>query len=348
MKHTPTSPAIPSPWLILHEEGTGTKRVYGAFESFEEAQQRAQKYRSGEWFYEHMPPEAEMQEGLKKSPLWEALAPMLAPMLANPPKRDPSQWATEVEIVRDHPALQVNMNGIGSSAAWLGARDIWFERFRDVLEPHLRDPKEAFVFTFKSGTLRHFHDTYIGRATGPFPFPQNRAPRCAQCGAVMAFIGTLNFSDFDEFTLPGITLVVHGCSECGPCGTEDGTILLTWVHPDEYVVLGDTTQPVEVATRWRVTEYSTPEMSAEAITRADELFLKEQSIYFNFACCANKIGGRVFFIQGDGTPLDSQGRPMEFLCQLLGTRDVELGDSGAIYVFYSAMLKETKAVMQCF
>jgi hypothetical protein len=69
-------------------------------------------------------------------------------------------------------------------------------------------------------------------------------------------------------------------------------------------------------------------------------------IYQNFACPLNKVGGHVRWIQSDGTPCDGNGNPMQFVGQFLGSRDVELGDGGAAYVFFSDETRETKAVLQ--
>lgn len=39
---------------------------------------------------------------------------------------------------------------------------------------------------------------------------------------------------------------------------------------------------------------------------------------------------------------------MYYIGQFVGAPDVEIGDSGIVYIFFSTETRESKAVMQCF
>ena len=109
-------------------------------------------------------------------------------------------------------------------------------------------------------------------------------------------------------------------------------------------ILGDRLQRVLVGTPWFATEYRDPKVGFYEFTDSG-LFLDENSIYFNFSCLADKIGGHVFRIQGhyvnDAPPNDTRGNPMIYIGQFIGSPDIEIGDCGIAYIYYSPATDET-------
>ena len=102
---------------------------------------------------------------------------------------------------------------------------------------------------------------------------------------------------------------------------------------------------IEVGIPYETIEFPTPAFYAKDLSDNPD-FLKEWGIYQNFACPLNKVGGQIFWIQEDDTPRDSNNEPMRFIGQFIGSRDIELGDSGMVYIFFSDETRETKAVLQ--
>jgi hypothetical protein len=71
-------------------------------------------------------------------------------------------------------------------------------------------------------------------------------------------------------------------------------------------------------------------------------FLAERGIFFNFACFADKVGGHVYWIQHEETALDSTGEPMTCIGEFVSSPDIEIGDTGIAYIFYSPKTGETR------
>jgi hypothetical protein len=138
--------------------------------------------------------------------------------------------------------------------------------------------------------------------------------------------------------------VLHVCNECGVCSNPEAWSV-TWIKEGELVeIVGDRKKKVLVGTRWHATEYPRPGNYPKELTDSG-LFLDEHSIYFNFSCFADKIGGHVFRIQGhyvdDAPPTDSRGQPMVYIGQFIDSPDVEIGDCGIAYLYYSPATGET-------
>jgi hypothetical protein len=308
MLHKLAEPAVAPAWLAVHEYAHGDRWIHGIADS---------------------PADAEIQQVVAELPTW-----------AGEPR---------LVICRDSPDLRANHSGIYiRTPAHIAARDIWFQRFWPLLEPHLKNPKRSRVFTYSAATpLRNPFESYRSTVNGPYFFPEGRkVPVCAHCGRDMGFVGCLSTEGFEEFPIPGRAIVLHGCSNCGIC---DDTIELTWVSPsDSLHIIGDSAnREVKAATCWTTTEYPTPAFYAEELSD-DPFFKGERSIYMNFSCFADKNGGHIFWIQGDCTPTDSQGQRMHFVGQFTGSDDIEIGDSGLAYVFHSPATGETRALTQGF
>jgi hypothetical protein len=160
----------------------------------------------------------------------------------------------------------------------------------------------------------------------------------------LAFLGALDFREYTGLALPGSSLVLHACSECGVCADPE-IWNLTWIKAAEPVeILGNRGKDMLVGKRWLATEYPTPAYSADNLASPGP-FLDESGVFFNFSCFADKIGGHCFRIQGHydnyAPPSDSRDQPMTYIGQFVGTSDVEIGDTGIAYIFYSPGTGET-------
>lgn len=248
-------------------------------------------------------------------------------------------------IIRDDPSLDVLHSGITiQNPACLTARDNWFVRYGRVVEPYLRDAKRADVFTFAPGELADPFSTFKSSANGPFPIRKGASPPiCELCQAQQAFIGVLDFRNGGKGGIPHGSLVFHGCSACGVMSSHS----FYWLEESDAVELCciEPASQVLVGTRWKVVDYLTPCTYPEEIT-SDSAFLREREIFQNFSVIGDKVGGHLFWIQGENIPIDSTGRPMTFIGQFTGSRDVAIGDAGLAYIFYSFYTGETEFVFQ--
>jgi hypothetical protein len=310
MKHQATTPKPPDAWLGIIRESDGLEWVYERSESTKDP------------------------EFLKFVSEFEDF---------------PYTDCRSLVVAKDSPSLRVReCRSVILSPADLTSRDNWFERWANVLEPHLRDPRRAHVFTFAPGQLMDPLATHKSTPQGPFPFPKGQDwPTCGVCHSRLAFVCVLDFRHRTDAKLPGASLVYHLCQSCGPC-QDDYANRITWLaESNEIEIHGEPAGTVEIGTVWEATEYPTPTYWAEEIDAVGE-FRREQQIYFNFSCFGDKIGGHVFWIQGDETPKDSAGQPMKYIGQSFGSRQIDIGDCGLVYFFYSETSRETKMAMQCF
>jgi hypothetical protein len=269
----------------------------------------------------------------------------------------------EIVAVKDAPTLRVHYCGglycdgdLQASLAHLAARRNWFLRYKQILDPHLANPLTTLVQFYERRPLEDLICTMRSTGVGPFPFPRKAEwPRCGGCGEQMAFIGSMDFRGHRSIgaaaNVPDGSLVLHGCNRCTiPCSNENATSL-TWITSDMSLELragtGHNSDAIEVGRAYETIEFLTPAFYAKDLSD-DADFSKEWGIYHNFACPLNKVGGHLNWIQGEETPCDKNGNPMQFVGQFLGSRDVELGDSGIVFVFFSEKTRETKAVLQCY
>jgi hypothetical protein len=274
-------------------------------------------------------------------------------------KKDKVNWINlghDIVAVKDSPSLRVQYQGgfwwNDEDPAQLAARKNWFLRYQAILEKHLKDPLPALVQFYKRGRPDDLLCTMRSTKSGPFPFPKGADwPRCRHCLERMAFVGVLDFRDYHRIgqaAIPDGSLVLHGCNECSiPCLDNESTSL-KWLTPDQQIELQGTSgagEDVELGVTWETMEFPTPAFYPEELS-ADPAFLKEDSIYEYFACPLNKVGGHLRWIQGDYTPTDRKGNPMKYIGQFTGTKDVELGDAGILYLFFSDETGETDSVLQ--
>jgi hypothetical protein len=316
MKHQPTVPTPPDAWLLLGEY----------------------RYKDGE----------QAGQIVGKPISFGAFASPDDPELQACAKKHRGDWGT-FRIAQDHPSLEIlHYDLVIRSAPCLTARDIWFKRHEFVLEPHLRDPRIAQVFTFAQGALTDPLTSHKSSAGGPFAFPRGKPwPVCGFCSSRLAFLGALDFRQHDTVPVPHGSLVLHICNECGVTPDRE-TWSITWLtEHDDIDIRGDRDQELQVGTRWHATDWPTLAFRAEELTDNGP-FLQEDSIFLNFTCFADKVGGHNFWIQGDRTPVDSNGQPMTYIGQMIGSRDIEIGDMGIAYLFFSPITGETVMEVQYF
>jgi hypothetical protein len=266
-----------------------------------------------------------------------------------------SRFSVPTRVVRDDPSLEVSHYGcIIRNPYWLTARDNWFQRYERVLADHLRDPRVAHVYTFAPGRLTDPLATHKSSRDGPFPFPRGAAwPECGFCHHPLGFLGVMDFRGFTDVQVPHGSLVLHVCTECGVCADRE-TWATTWIREGTAVeILGNTDSDVLAGTTWDVTEYPTPAIYPEELVQGGP-FLKEHSIYFNFACFADKRGGHVFWAQHENRLHDEHsfvsdtGEPLTYIGQFVSSPDIEIGDCGIAYLLYSPRTGETVMYPQCF
>jgi hypothetical protein len=261
----------------------------------------------------------------------------------------------DIVAMQDSPAVKAQYRGglwaCGETPALLTARRNWFQRYRTILEPHFRDPVPAIIHFYKRRLPDDLLCTMRSTESGPFPFLKGGDwPRCGHCQERMAFIGVLDFRNYNrvgKVQVPRGALVLHGCDQCTiPC-TDDKSCSLTWITPEQKIELWgrEKKSTIEVGIPWETIEFPTPSYP-DFDPAQDADFAKEHAPWDNFACPLNKIGGHIRWIQDPYEPLDRDGNGMHYIGQFTETKDVELADSGIVYIFYSEQTQETKAVLQ--
>ncbi len=260
-----------------------------------------------------------------------------------------SHLESSASVLLDHPSVQVLHYAIvPSNPSWLTARDNWFERHWALLEPHLRDPWTATVYTFAPGKLIDPLLSHKSSKDGPFAFPRGKEwPRCGFCNSRLGFLGALDFRRAADRRLPRGSLVLHVCTECGTCADREAWSI-TWIKEDDEIdILGDPTKPILVGTPWDVTEYPLPEPGPSTEELAAALS-GESGFINNFSCLTDKVGGHVFWIQtedgrciNEDSFISDEGEPMTYIGQFGDSPDIEIGDGGIAYLLYSRRTGET-------
>lgn len=263
-------------------------------------------------------------------------------------------YEQKYRIVQDHKDLPV----IGryelatvSTREGAKAREIWFERFLEVLSPGLPDAMKSLRFSLDQqppkSPLRTFAMSF--RPDSGIPRPE-----CPECGKPCDRLVHLDLRRHPQgLKLPGSSLVMFTCSEDNLEGS--------WWHPDW--MRGVEARSLLASCLEDADEvYSGPafyDLDYEDARVDREAFNREaarwpafenswEKSYFLFATPGTKVGGAPSWIQGDCTPDDGEGRRMEFVAQF-GCYDlIEIGDSGEAYVFISPASGETRVITQCF
>jgi hypothetical protein len=250
----------------------------------------------------------------------------------------------EMQIVRDDPALDVLHDGLWlSKPVDLRVRDNWFLRHAAALEPYLVEPRVATAFTYSPGKLTDPLCTFKADTAGPCPLPKGTPwPECGSCNTPLVMVGVLDFRGFTEIPVRRGSLVLHGCPSCGLCADEE-TWSLHWLLEGAPLDLhGDPSAEVQLGTRWQITEYPTPEWQE---LKAIETLRHERSMYLNFVSSFDKVGGHVYWIQGD----EFVNTPYVYIGQMTGEDEsLRYWDSAVVYLMYSFQTGKTIASLQSF
>jgi hypothetical protein len=160
----------------------------------------------------------------------------------------------------------------------------------------------------------------------------------------MVMVGELDFRSYAEVAVPRGSLVLHGCPACCLCADEETWSVHWLVEGESLEIHGDATAQVLLGTRWYVTEYPTPEF--EEFPPETGSLAAEGTIYFNFVCGTDKVGGHLFWIQGATEEMDPG---LVYIGQMTG-EDASLikWDSPIVYLFYAPETQRTIAWLQSF
>lgn len=335
----PSHPTLPAPWRVLDRAQDG--RLWEvSLEENEEAAKRRADADQREALQRQNFPAGEKPDHVSQEEFDAWIADMR------------SRYAADHIVARDAPELPVTGRyELASSAtpAGLKAREIWFQRFREVLRDALPAPRRALVFLLEERMPCQPFRTFVAHLKED---AASNRPSCPECGRPYDVAILLNFIHHGlPFRLPAASLFLYTCRE-------DHWDLDAWAEMwleradainRATFVLKEAQTCLSGPPVW-VTEYETRavdedafDTSAEAWPRFSDSWEKR---YRLFALQTTKAGGVPGWIQGSDVPNDKAGNPMHFIGQVASTEFLEMGDSGILYLFYSPETGETRRVMQ--
>lgn len=244
--------------------------------------------------------------------------------------------------VLDRPDLRVFHSGIRiKRPESLSARRNWLRRYDRLLSPHLRHPAATEAITYEAGKLSNPLLTYKASVEGPCPLPKTSTwPTCSECATRMDFIGVINFEHCGDIAYRG-SVTVHVCNSCASC-------TVTFIRKStSFSLAGDGPEEVSIGTHWPDVDYANEIFSAAEISD-DADFTKEESVFMNFVCWGDKIGGHFRFIQNTDSPQDSKGDRMKCVGQVSLPDEYPVADCGFVYVYHSNRTGEWAARIQSF
>lgn len=140
------------------------------------------------------------------------------------------------------------------------------------------------------------------------------------------------------------------CFDCH----QDDAVATAWLRPRDHVTLREPEAPgkflrAKIGKRWLVTDYSWEDNLLQGKV-AGEKDVIGHSPYLSVTVYGTKIGGHVYWIQGDAMPKCKCKKSMRIIGQFASHDDLQFGDAGIAYLFYCRTGKcgQTKAVEQCF
>jgi hypothetical protein len=259
-------------------------------------------------------------------------------------------------FAQDSPDLPVVSNGslaAGTDRLALKAREIWFQRFREVLEPALPRARRGTLFLLDRSRPISPYRTFIVKLSRELSGSTLPRPTCPECGRLCDVAVNLNFTHHDlDFPLPGSGLLMHVCSE-------DNIAAAWWHHrwidraarPELEAVLHHAERCL-AGPAVRVVEYDAEAVDYEVTARPgphSEAFNDRwENSDSMFASTSTKVGGGVFWIQSNPRLADTSGNPMRYIGQVSCNDFLEIGDSGVAYLLYSPATGETKIDTQCY
>jgi len=257
-------------------------------------------------------------------------------------------------VLQDHKDLPVIGRyelATASSREGLKAREIWFERFADVVSPGLPDPVRSLRFALEKRHPKHPLRTFV------MSFPPEAAiarPACPECEKPCDRLVHLDLRRHPQsLDLPGTSLLMFTCSEHNWEGSwwhsewrqpdEAGLLLPSFLDCADLIFSGPAVYDLDY-------EDSRVDRAAfdREVARWPAFDNSWEKPNFMFAVPGTKVGGAPSWIQGDITPEDSDGNPMQFVGQIGCYEIIEIGDSGEAYVFHSPVNGSTSVVTQCF
>lgn len=263
-------------------------------------------------------------------------------------------YEQKYRIVQDHKDLPV----IGryelatvSTREGAKAREIWFERFLEVVSPGLPDAMKSLRFSLDQQAPKSPSRTFAMSFRPDSGIPR---PECPECGRPCDRLVHLDLRRHPQgLKLPGSSLVMFTCSE--------DNLDESWWHPEWKDRAGarsflssclEDADEVFSGPAFYDLDYEDARVDRDAFNREDARWPAFENSweksYFMFATPGTKVGGAPSWIQGDCTPEDENGRRMDFVGQF-GCYDlIEIGDSGEAYVFLSPASGETRVITQCF
>lgn len=345
----PRHPTLPAPWRVIEmgkngefwEQALGTTPE-NAWENFVDQTLEIRAMMGGR------DDQAPREELLARFPVRDADDCIVLEAAIN------RGYEQKYRILQDHKDLPViGRYQLASSSTREGAkaREIWFERFSEVVSPALPDAMKSLRFSLDpqapKSPLRTFAMSFRAESSVPRPV-------CQECGSPCDRLVHLDLRRHPQgLKVPGSSLVMFTCSE--------HNLDASWWHPEWLHAVAARTMlsrcladadEVYSGPAFYDLDYEDARVDQDAFNREaarwpafENSWEKSYTIY---ATPGTKVGGAPSWIQGDCTPEDENGRRMEFVGQF-GCYDlIEIGDSGEAYVFISPASGETRVITQCF
>jgi hypothetical protein len=261
-------------------------------------------------------------------------------------------FSTDYSVVPDSPDLPVigsNRLAAQCTRSGLKAREIWFQRYRDVIGPGLPPARRSLLFLKESRQPRHPLRTFVAQIAKDAPFQR---PACPDCGEPCDIAAHLNMTRHRlPFRVPAPSMLLYTCTEHNAqaeCWHEAWLDRAEAVHHNvqilKHAIACESGVPV-----W-VTEYEDDKVDQAVFDRhapAWPRFNDSQERWYGIiALQGTKIGGAPGWIQPPYVPKDQNLQRMELLAQIASTEFLEMADSGILYLFYSPETGETGKVVQ--
>lgn len=376
----PKHPTLPVPWrclyrtheMTLHEKGLGTsllnalmalareKIIVENFAAERRSDPEVLKLLEGildEEELEASKKDAEVLPSLAELTLQDAVGMILDEEEEEVNFLDPEDPTPQCErylFAPDHPELPVVSTGPlagGANALALKAREIWFQRFRELLEPALPPARRATLFLLEERAPRSPFRTFAVKLKGRSR--QLKLPKCPECGKACDVAINLNFTHHDlPFRLPGFSLLLQTCSEHNGVADWWHCRWLSRTAKPELQALLKSAEVTLAGPAVKVVEYDDEAVDEELIHRsgpkAEAYHDSWEKTYGLFASSHTKVGGGVFWIQGNPGLMDSAGKPLQFIGQVGSNEFIEMFDAGILYILYSPDTQETVLSTQCY
>jgi len=336
----PCHPTLQVPWRVIQHRPDGALWEESLHDDKEEAEKRA----AGEiasmkkWLRVNIPKKCPEHLQEKEFQEW-----------AEKRRKD---FSTDYRVVRDSPDLPViGSNGLAAEITPCGlkAREIWFQRYREVIGPGLPPARRSLLFLRETRLPCHPLRTFAAQIQEDAAF---KRPVCAGCGQPCGIAVHLNLTHHRlPFRVPAASLLLYTCTEHN---AQAECWHGAWLDREKAVrhnmkILKQATACESGVPVW-VTEYENDKVDKEAFDRNAPAWPRfsdsREKDYDMFAFKGTKLGGAPGWVQSPRVPKDRNHQRMEFLAQISSTEFLEMADSGILYLFYSPETGETSKVVQ--